>query len=170
MFSAIFNISFGGLIDDSSYYSYHGPTWVSRFFSAIYRYLVSPILSRLRYRFRYLSKSRQRVKVHNTIRLRPFKANPPKSNKPTGLAVALSYESQHQHPHRPPFYNPLVLVAYKLHYVDLINLSLVSKSLREVIFGKSDLATRSEDLRLYTCEDGSKSQCWICNTQICRVR
>lgn len=168
-----FNITFGGFGNEWEYYSRdhssYGRNFLAQLLNPIQRVFVSIMPSRLRYGFRYLSKSLRRVKVPNSLKLRHLRLKPSSRNKPTTLAVALSPESQLQRYGRRPPYDPLKIIAYKLHYVDLVNLSLVSKSLHEAIFPTADLGVRSEELRIYTCEDGSKSQCWVCNIQICQV-
>jgi hypothetical protein len=173
MISAIFNITLGGLNDESTYDCVLFSWLLSVIqwpFRVIHRRLVSPMLSRLRYKFRYFSKFRRRVKDHDTFSLRPLPTKLRKPNKPTALAVALNLESQLQLYNGPLNYDIWALIASRLHGVDLINLSLVSKSFRERIFPTSELGTRSEALRAYACDDGTKSQCWICNIKICDVR
>lgn len=180
MISAIFNITLGGLNDERTYdcvlfsWLLSVIRWpfrvIHRLLSFIHRRLVSPMLSRLRYKFRYFSKFRQRVKDHDTFSLRQLPAKLRKPNKPTALAVALSLESQLELYNGPLNYDIWALIASRLHGVDLINLSLVSKSFRERIFPRSELGTRSEALRAYACDDGTRSQCWICNIKICDVR
>lgn len=64
-------------------------------------------------------------------------------------------------------YDVLVLIARDLHYVDLVNLSLVSKSVRDVVFPRSDFATRSEHFKIYSCDELTKTQCWVCMIQVC---
>jgi hypothetical protein len=63
----------------------------------------------------------------------------------------------------------LTPIAYKLHYVDLVSLSLVSRSVRKAIFPDSAVDHNAEHFRVSTCDAGTKSQCWGCNIQICNV-
>ena len=140
--------------------SLFGP--ITRFFNYI---TVRP-----RYLFRAFSKSRQRVKSDKPTELRILDNTIWKDDKPTALSILLSPELQPERYGRPLPHDSLVLIALRLHYTDIVNLSLASKSLRQVIFPSPDLATRSEALRIHTCENGSKSQCWICASQICHVR
>ena len=65
-------------------------------------------------------------------------------------------------------YDLLMLIVRELHYVDVINLSLASRSLRDALLPRADIAARTQALRIYTCE-GSKSECSICGNQICPV-
>jgi len=67
-------------------------------------------------------------------------------------------------------YDILMLVAHNCHYVDLLNLSLVSKQLRQAVFPLNeheDLHDRR--LMRYSCEGPEKSHCWTCGIQICHV-
>jgi hypothetical protein len=64
----------------------------------------------------------------------------------------------------------LMLIAEQAHYIDLINLSMTSRSLRQAILPPSEIGARSERLRIHACENGTKSQCWVCNIQICEVQ
>jgi hypothetical protein len=120
--------------------------------------LPKPMQSRLRYVSRYLSKSGQRIHPPHphAIRLQPLRAKFRTDAKAAGLADLLKYDI-------------LVLIAKQVHYVDLINLSLVSRKVRQAVFPPSEIGARSERLRIYTCENGTKSQCWVCNIQICNV-
>ena len=66
-------------------------------------------------------------------------------------------------------YDILVLIAPKLHYVDLVNLSMVSKRVRAAMFPVSEAHDKERELRLYSCYGNVKSVCWICDIQICNV-
>ena len=128
------------------------------------------ITVRPRYLSRYLSKSRLRVKSDKPIELRTWETTIGKYDKPTALSILLSPELQPERYGRPLPHDSLILIASRLHYTDIVNLSLACKRLRQVIFPRPGLASRSEALRIHTCENGSKSQCWICASQICHVR
>ena len=54
-----------------------------------------------------------------------------------------------------------MLIVRELHFVDVINLSLASRSLRDALFPKADVAARTQALRSYTCES-EKSECRRC--------
>jgi hypothetical protein len=64
-------------------------------------------------------------------------------------------------------YDMLVLVAKNLHYADLINLSTVSKSVRESVLPSNDVSRRLNMFRLYTCGPDNKTTCWNCTNQTC---
>ena len=63
-------------------------------------------------------------------------------------------------------YNPVLdSLLTELHYVDVVNLGLVSKIVRIALYTKSQGV-----LRRASCIDGTESACWSCRKQICRVR
>lgn len=66
-------------------------------------------------------------------------------------------------------YDIMALISHQLHHIDIINLSLTSKRVHKAVFPKSMLDNRSQRLRLYACDDDTKSLCWACSTQICKV-
>jgi hypothetical protein len=66
-------------------------------------------------------------------------------------------------------YDMLMLVAEDLHYADILNLSLTSKSVRESVLPAEDYDKRLKHFRRYTCESSSRTQCWVCTNQICTV-
>ena len=51
-----------------------------------------------------------------------------------------------------------------LHYDDIVNLGLVSKTIRNALGANSP-----ETLRIASCVNGTKSECWSCRKQTCRV-
>lgn len=59
-------------------------------------------------------------------------------------------------------------IAKNLYYADIINLCLVSRSMRAAVFPAS-LSSRREILRVASCSMGKKGQCWCCGTQTCNV-
>jgi hypothetical protein len=126
-------------------------------FKFISRLLPRPIQSGLRYAFRYLSKSSQRVHPPHGLILHPLSKKAWTDSRAIGLANLLCYDI-------------LMLIAPQVHYVDLINLSLASKGIRRAVFPSSEVGARAERLRMSSCENGTKSQCWVCNIQICNVR
>jgi hypothetical protein len=125
--------------------------------------------SGLRYRFYYHAKSRQRIRVEKMFELRTLNAKH-ESCKLGARTATLSPGTHLQQFGLLSNYDLLMMVIRSVHFVDVINLSLASKSLREALLPGAGLAARSEALRNYTCEDGTKSRCWICDIQICRVR
>jgi hypothetical protein len=65
-------------------------------------------------------------------------------------------------------YNVLQLLAGKLHYVDLVSLSLVSKRMRATIFPSLlEGGTEDRQLRYYSCTGDAKAECWTCGIQVC---
>lgn len=59
-------------------------------------------------------------------------------------------------------------IVRQLHYVDVVNLSLTSRRIRDSMFPrqKSSMADEGQ-LRYYSCRDNTKSDCWACGIQIC---
>ena len=66
-------------------------------------------------------------------------------------------------------YDILMLVVEDLHYTDIVNLSLASKSVREAVLPADDYDRRIQHFRMYTCDSSTKMQCWVCNNQLCDV-
>ena len=64
----------------------------------------------------------------------------------------------------------LLPIASGLDYVDLISLSLTSKSIRECVFPAGDLVYRTRKLKEYSCDLETKMNCLYCNKQVCEVR
>ena len=127
------------------------------------------VISKLWFTFRYLSKSRRGVRSLKSKELRSSHEQTWKHDKPTTLTIALSRELQLKRYDRPMRYDILMLIASKLHYADTVFLSLVSQALRQMIFPPYIRAVKSETLRIQSCKNGTKTECWVCRTQICRV-
>jgi hypothetical protein len=66
-------------------------------------------------------------------------------------------------------YDMLIVVTQEMHYLDIMNLSRVSKSVREVVLPASDMDPCMEVIRRYTCPGEEKTICWICDNRICTV-
>lgn len=64
-------------------------------------------------------------------------------------------------------YDMLLLVTPELHFVDVMSLSRVSKSIREVVLPLNDFDRRFGVFEMYTCPGDNKSRCWICSNQVC---
>jgi hypothetical protein len=140
---------------------------------------------RIRFAWRYLSKRRQKIHRPSKLRLRHLRGKTQNQTTDIGLAKLLhsndeadistrSYKTNISQQaslllFKHPRYDVLQLIAYNLHYVDIINLSLVSRRIHQVIFSDSKFAEQSELLRRSTCYGNPKSQCWACNIQICTV-
>jgi hypothetical protein len=67
------------------------------------------------------------------------------------------------------FYDMVILIARHVHYVDLVNLSLVSKRMRVTVFPSLPATDQNGQLRRYSCFGKEKNDCWGCGIQICRV-
>ncbi|KAF4988523.1 hypothetical protein FDECE_15010 [Fusarium decemcellulare] len=60
-------------------------------------------------------------------------------------------------------------IAQQLHYVDLVNLSRSSKSLRTMFFGHGDPEAELDRIRQVSCQGKKKSQCRMCDRQVCEA-
>lgn len=137
-------------------------TWVWYLPIVLFRCLPLCVKSRARFATQYTFKAGQEVENKVEMRMKQLirrdgtmRYQGADAGKPACLAEFLS------------IYDILILVVEELHYVDIQNLSLTSKSVREAILPASDYARRSLHFRLYTCEKRSKKQCWLCTNQIC---
>ncbi|OCK79624.1 hypothetical protein K432DRAFT_417213 [Lepidopterella palustris CBS 459.81] len=126
-----------------------------------FRCLPISIKSRARFGARYAVKTGQRVPTPRDIKMRVMR---PKNSK---SCYAGNYQGKATNLADFLIYDVLVLIARDLHYVDLVNLSLASKSVHDAVFPGSDFLTRSEHFKMYTCDIASKTQCWVCTVQIC---
>ena len=59
------------------------------------------------------------------------------------------------------------LVTRNVHYVDMMNLTLVSRSVRNAVHQSLNPAPYT--LRRNTCANGTRYDCWSCGNQICNV-
>jgi hypothetical protein len=66
-------------------------------------------------------------------------------------------------------YDIVLLIAPKVHYVDLVNLSMVTKRVQMTMFPPVEENGQNRQLRLYSCYGNRKSKCWACGIQICNV-
>ncbi|CAO2655360.1 Nn.00g104240.m01.CDS01 [Neocucurbitaria sp. VM-36] len=66
-------------------------------------------------------------------------------------------------------YDMLMLVTEHLHYIDVANLSRVSKSVRESVLPARDFDRRMKVFKIYTCNNPNKADCWTCKNQICSL-
>ena len=177
MSASIFNIVLGALDiylwEDTPYFGtrrrYYGASSLLGFICGPIRRVWSYITSQIRYGLRYSSKFQPR-KDDSSIKLRPTPAWFSNTNQSATLSFALSHEGQRQSSSPPQTYDTVLLIASHLHYSDLVSLSLVSRRWYQAIFPDTNLEQRAEALRMKSCQDGSKTQCWICNVQICEVR
>ena len=123
---------------------------------ALWAMTPSALQSKLHYAWRYIVKFTQRTPIQD-MRLHAF---PKTRSKPDTNSERLASFLQ---------MDIISLIATRLHYVDLVSLSLVSKGVRKAIFPPSAATHTAEQLRILTCDAGTKSQCWSCNKQICKV-
>jgi hypothetical protein len=66
-------------------------------------------------------------------------------------------------------YDILIIVSGDLHYSDILNLSRVSKSVRESVLPEHDFDRRIIMFQRYSCSATTKTFCWICHKQMCDV-
>lgn len=66
-------------------------------------------------------------------------------------------------------YDMLLLVTPHLHYTEVMNLSRVSKNVREAVLPVHDFDRRRKVFSMYSCVEDSKTGCWVCGNQICDV-
>jgi hypothetical protein len=59
-------------------------------------------------------------------------------------------------------YDVLLTVVSHLHYVDMTNPTLVSKTICQTLLFAPD-----GTFRKYTCEPNSRERCWVCSNRIC---
>jgi hypothetical protein len=64
-------------------------------------------------------------------------------------------------------YDMLMVLTEELHYVDVMNLSRVSRSVREAVLPADDFDRRIQTFKRYTCRADTKEACWVCEKQIC---
>ena len=141
-----------------------------------YRKIVPlPIRNRLLFVWRYLCKYLQRLPLPIFRRPKRHAKKPwtprPKLVPPPGprLVLLLDEKASTDPLARNLLFDVLALVARDLHYIDLQNLGLTSRSLREAVFPAND-AERRRLLRGYSCRKGHKTRCWGCGLQVCNVR
>ena len=133
--------------------------------TGIFMCLLSPLpqwMQRpIRFSGRFASKWGYGKKAAAEIRLRQIPGHLPRGSfKRIGTGRALE---------NALLYNIILRIAPKVHYVDLVNLSLVSKRVRATMFPISEDNNKDRELRLYSCYGNTKSTCWICGIQICNV-
>ncbi|KAH8725845.1 hypothetical protein GQ44DRAFT_615225 [Phaeosphaeriaceae sp. PMI808] len=66
-------------------------------------------------------------------------------------------------------YDMLIAVTEELHYSDVMNLSRVSKSVRDMVLPAHDFDHRIEAFKRYSCPGADKKGCWLCNKTVCTV-
>ncbi|ORY19569.1 hypothetical protein BCR34DRAFT_134628 [Clohesyomyces aquaticus] len=132
----------------------------------IFRCLPLSLKSRTRFGRRYAVKTAQRLPTPHEVKMKTMSMTRRDGKKrykggedgnPTGLAEFLG------------IYDVLMLVVEDLHYADIVNLSLASKSVREAVLPAADYDRRIKHFRMYACEPETKSQCWVCANTICQL-
>ncbi|KIN07109.1 hypothetical protein OIDMADRAFT_15993 [Oidiodendron maius Zn] len=131
--------------------------------TGIFMCLLSPLpkwMQRpIRFSSRFASKWGYEKKAAAEIRLRQIPGHLPRGLfKRKGTDKALE---------NALLYDIILRVAPKVHYVDLVNLSLVSKRVRATMFPIFEDNDKDRELRLNSCYGNTKSTCWICGIQIC---
>jgi hypothetical protein len=66
-------------------------------------------------------------------------------------------------------YDMLLAVTEQIHYSDIMNLSRVSKSMREAVLPANDIDRRVDVFKRYSCLADGKTYCYTCDKQICTV-
>jgi hypothetical protein len=129
----------------------------SRLFSCLPKWMQRSIYFFIRYtgKWGYHKKASVRIKLRQASSRVPYELFKKKGTDRT-LANALRYDI-------------VLLIAPKVHYVDLVNLSMVSKQVRATMFPISEAEDQERGLRLYSCYGNRKSECWTCGIQICNV-
>lgn len=153
------------------------PLIILKFVLVIFDLLVSilpfKIPNMIRFPIRYITKAaqvlispvwrggRRAISAPNQIKLRAFK-----KQKETDIDMSTIKNERLLH---ILHFDTLSLISQHLHYTDIINFSLASKAVRELTFPASDLANRRRLYKKYTCEEVTKSNCFVCRRQICEV-
>ncbi|CAI6299959.1 unnamed protein product [Periconia digitata] len=134
-------------------------------FSCIFRCLPISVKSRVRFARGFTVKAGQGIVDKGQMRLEHIKKTTETStdkahidlrdSQPASLADFLSV------------YDMLILISQDLHFVDVMNLGLVSKRVRQAVQPSDAHIQRMLHFRMYTCQSNSKSKCWICLNQTC---
>lgn len=61
-------------------------------------------------------------------------------------------------------------IASNLHYIDMMNLNLTCRRVHRSLVPGPRAPEIYQQLRIWSCEPGSKKNCWICVAQVCQVR
>lgn len=60
-------------------------------------------------------------------------------------------------------------IASDLHYIDIVNLNLTCKTVHRSLIATGRGSEIYEELRIQSCDQGSKVTCWTCVNQVCKV-
>jgi hypothetical protein len=136
--------------------------------TVMFRLLPISIKSRVRFARRYGLKAGQGLEERSEIQLKTLT----NMSRKRGERGAYQGKSNGQPADLAEFlgiYDMLISVVENLHYADLINLSLVSRSVREAVLPSDAYAQRMLHFKMYSCHPKGKRECWSCKMQICSV-
>ena len=149
------------------------------FFAPI-RWLIHPILvkgiSGFRYWFRYREKKVQSSEQAKELAMKSFVKDTTDVDGQQGRSIVTIAKLDIMHQvfndkQRSTLetviccYSPVLdSITTGLHFDDVVNLGLVSKAIRNAVCANS-----RETLRIASCVNGTKSECWSCRKQICKV-
>lgn len=133
----------------------------------IFRCLPIRFKSRLRYATRYVTKAALWL-TGPIVASKDIKLNILQPRKPTRYDVQGPFKSTTL----ADFlcYDILMLIVEELHFVDVLNLSRTSKSVRQAVLPAEGYDKRLAHFKRYSCFSDSQAQCWVCLSQICSVR
>ncbi|KLJ05895.1 hypothetical protein EMPG_10677 [Blastomyces silverae] len=144
---------------------------VFRVFWSPLHLLPNSVLSRCRFGARYLSKMGQFVSVPIQDRLQKYSISFPFFKRyqppPAPTMVQAKAKSESAPLARFLHIDILTLVAQHLHYQDLVNLSLASKEMRQTVFPDGHSGGGLGILRIYACDNATKTGCFVCQFPIC---
>ncbi|KIV92527.1 hypothetical protein PV10_03818 [Exophiala mesophila] len=64
--------------------------------------------------------------------------------------------------------NVRIAISSNLHYIDIMHLNLTCKEIHQSLIPAGRSSDIYQQLRIWSCESGSKTQCWICVSQVCK--
>lgn len=138
---------------------------------------VVKVVSGFRYWFRYREKRSQFLEEMNEFAMDSFSKDAEdlysSNDSPLTTTIHLDSTSRVANDRKKStleaalsYYTPVMdSVMTGLHYRDLVNLRLVSRTLCSALDANSRTTWRRA-----SCIEGIKSECWNCRIQICRVR
>jgi hypothetical protein len=124
--------------------------------------------SRFEYVLRYIMKATQRIYV--PILRQGRKIRPPQAMELRALPRAAAVDAGSKALVDFLRFDILTLISNHLHYADMVNLSLTSRPMRQVIFPPGEFHAASQLYKTYTCRSNPRSDCWVCQVPICKVR
>ena len=134
----------------------------------IMRFLPHSARARLSFACRYVTKAGQALEEQSEIQLQTIR-HKSKKEPEQHQYVAKGVGRPNRLTEFLGIYDILILVLKNLHYTDIATLSLVSRSVREILVPTGAHAQRILHLQMYTCRRRAKAQCWSCTNQICTV-